>query len=305
MSIRRLKTLVAIAETGSFGEAAREMYLCRSAVSLQMKALEEEFQATLFDRTKRPPTLNSVGKALVPKAKRIVRAYDAMKATATEESNLSGVLRIGAMPTSLASVIPGALNAMRRFHPNLHISAAPGNSPDLVPKVDQGELDAAVINEPPYLGPHLDFKPFAAEPFIVLTQLDCPIDDPVEILRSQPFVRYTRSLWAGQILDDWLRAKNIEVNQLMEIDNFETIATMVYHGLGASIVPHRCIPTPNPLPLKRLSLGPGAPKRVIGLLVRRDSLEAHLTDLLFERIVELVEAATPLVTVDAPRHAQS
>jgi DNA-binding transcriptional LysR family regulator len=299
MSIRRLRTLVAIAEKGSFGSAASAMYLSRSAVSLQMKALEQEFKITLFDRSKRPPALNSTGKALVPKAREIITAYESMVDTVSDDSALSGQLSIGAMPTTMAGVIPGAINAMRALYPNLHISASPGNSPILVPRVEQGELDAAIINEPPYLSHRVVFKAFAEEPFIVLTQLDCPINDPFEVLRTMPFIHYTRSLWAGQSIDNWLHDQKLQVNQIMELDNFETIATMVYHNLGASIVPQRCIPSPNPLPLKRLSLGENALKRVIGMLVRRDDPESWLTDILYKQIVKMVASHSPIKTFES------
>ncbi len=296
MSIRRLKTLLAIFETGSFGEAAKEMYVCRSAVSLQMKALEQEFQVTLFDRTTRPPTLNSVGKALIPKARKIVAAYEAMVSDANDETTLSGELSIGAMPTSMAGIIPGAINAMREEYPNLHITASPGNSPALLPMVDRGEVDAAIITEPPYINSELEFRVFAKETFIVLAPLDCPLNDPFEILRTMPFIHYTRTLWAGQWIDDWLAKQRIQVNQTMELDNFETIASMVYHDLGVSIVPLRCIPSPNPWPLKRLSVGPDGPVRVVGLLLRRDNPQARLVDILFKQIVRLVQSHSPLET---------
>lgn len=76
MSIRYLKTLLAIAEKGSFAAAARTVNLTQSAVSMQMKALEDDLGLSLFDRSRRPPVLTEAGKALVPRARQIVVSYE-------------------------------------------------------------------------------------------------------------------------------------------------------------------------------------------------------------------------------------
>ena len=78
MSIRRLRTLVAVAEQGTFAAAAESVFVSQAAVSMQMKALEQALGVTLFDRRRRPPALNPVGLALVPRAREVIRAYDAM-----------------------------------------------------------------------------------------------------------------------------------------------------------------------------------------------------------------------------------
>jgi DNA-binding transcriptional LysR family regulator len=289
MSIRRLKTLVAVAEHGSFGAAAETVYLCQSAVSLQMKSLEKEFGVPLFDRTKRPPALNQIGQALIPKARAMIENYDSLIDSITGEDALSGELSIGALATTMGGIVPGAISALREIYPKLHILVSPDHSPNMMPLVERGHLDAAVLSEPPFLSSNLEFKPFAEEPLIVLAPLDCESDDPREILRTNPFIRFTRSLWAGQWIDSWLRKENVLVNETMELESLDMISTMVYHNLGVSIVPHRCIPSPNPLPLKRVLLGPAVPPRILGVLVHRENPKSALTDVFYEQIVQLIK----------------
>ena len=72
MSIRRLRTLLAIAERGTFAAAAADVHVSQAAVSMQMKALEDELGVVLFDRSRRPPALTASAHSLLPKAREIV-----------------------------------------------------------------------------------------------------------------------------------------------------------------------------------------------------------------------------------------
>ena len=101
MSLRRLKTLIAVAECGSFVKAANSTFLTPAAVSQQMKTLEEEMGVALFDRKNRTPTITPLGSALVSRAREIVRAYDNMVRSVTGEGALEDDLAIGAVPTTM------------------------------------------------------------------------------------------------------------------------------------------------------------------------------------------------------------
>ena len=77
----------------------------------------------------------------------------------------------------------------------------------------------------------------------------------------------------------------------MELDSLEAISTMVFNGLGVSIVPRRCVPSPNPLPLKRVPIGDAGARRILGLASRRDSPKFKLVDVFLAELVRLVDAA--------------
>ena len=290
MSIRRLKMFIAVAESGSFGAAADEVGVSQSAVSLQMKALEEELRIDLFDRSTRPPVLNRKGLELVKCAREIVDGYERLGMLAGNDTEPTGELRIGGMSTTMTGIIPQAITSLRRTYPSLRILVTPDHSPNLVPQVDRGKLDAAIISAPPYFSEHMEFHRFTEEPMVAIAPLDCPCDDPIELLRTYPFIRFNRIFWAGQVIDEWLRRKNVIVNEQMELDSLDMVSTMVYYGLGVSIVPSRCVASPNPLALKEISLGPKAPKRVLGMLVRRDNKNRHLTDLFYEQMLNVIKA---------------
>jgi DNA-binding transcriptional LysR family regulator len=286
MSIRHLKTLVAIADKGSFVEAAEAVFITQAAVSMQMKALEDELNMPLFDRTRRPPTLNDAGLSIVPKAREVVRNYEQLMETSAILDKLSGQLSLGSVPTMLTGVLPTALASLRHSLPQLHIAVSSGLSSSLIAQVDRGAIDAAIISEPPTDRPGLSWTPFGIEPLIVIAPIDSPNDSPEVLLQTHPFIRFSKNAWVGQLIDEHLKNLGIAVNDTMELNTLEAISTMVYHGLGVSVVPQRNIQYPGALPLKRLSFTRKAPHRVLGLIEKESSSKSHLTR---ELIAELSE----------------
>jgi len=303
MSIRRLKTLIAIAEKGTFAAAAETVFVSHAAVSQQMKALENELQVQLFDRTKRSPELSQLGQALVTRAREVVRAYDTMVQSIIGEDGLMGELTIGALPTTMTSLMPQAIRVLKARYPDLHIRVAPGMSADLMPQVDRGGIDAAIVSEPPFLAKHMSWQPFAEEPLIVLTSLQEPSDDPEYLVENRPYIRFNRHAWVGRLIDEWLQERKLNVREAMELDTLEAISTMVFNNLGVSVVPQRCVLSPNPLPLKRIPIGSTARPRILGLISRNDSVKFQLIQAFQLELVRLVEAAGQ-VRVIGPKSKQ-
>ena len=148
MSLRALRTLLAIAQHGSFVRAADAVHLTQSAVSLHVRSLEEDFNTRLFDRSRRLPVLTDAGHIAVERAREILALYDGISSEIGGDTELRGRLRIGAIHTALASVLPLALSAMRAEHPHLRITVASGMSAELATRVEAGELDVAITTEP-------------------------------------------------------------------------------------------------------------------------------------------------------------
>lgn len=291
MSIRRLKTLIAIAKTGTFAEASEIVHVSQAAVSQQMKSLEEDLQVTLFDRSRRPPVLNQIGLALISKARDVVYAYDTMLHTIVGEGALQGQLMIGAVPTAVTGLVPRTVTALRADYPELHIRISPGPSSSLMPQVDRQHLDAAILTEPNHVPNHMIWYPFAEEPLVLLAPLSATSDDPMALLATYPYIRFSRQAWVGGLIDHWLEKHDVQVEESMELDTLEAISTMVFHNLGVSIVPDRCVPSPHPLPLKRVPLRPPAAPRILGLLSRKDNIKFRLIEALGDTLTQIVLSA--------------
>ncbi len=304
MSIRLLKTLIAISEKGSFGAAADVVCVSHAAVSQQMKRLEDELQVSLFDRGKRSPELNQLGQAMVRKAHEVVRSYETMIVSLLGEDGLMGELTIGAVPTTLNGLVPCSINKLRKGFPKLRIRVVPGLSADLLPQVERGALDAAIISGPETALNHLKWQPFAAEPLVVLAAPDAPSDDPIYLLENYPYIRFTRRAWVGLMIDRWLVKMNVKVQDCMELETLESISSMVMYNQGVSIVPQSCLPPPEPLKVKRIPLGPSINPRILGVISRGDSVKFRLIDALVAELTDAVESAGQ-VRVIRPREGRS
>lgn len=238
MSLRALRTLVAIAQHGSFVRAAEAVHLTQSAVSLHIRGLEEEFNAPLFDRSRRLPVLTEAGHLAVERAREILALYDSIAAELGEDSELRGRLRLGAIHTALAGILPTALAALAAEHPHVRVNVASGMSAELATRVEAGELDAAVTTEPVKPHPYgLVSTPLYEEGFWIIAPQQWADVEPRRLLQEQPFIRFDRRAWAGRTIERELRRLRLPVRTTMELDSQEAIIQMVASGLGVSIVP--------------------------------------------------------------------
>nr|WP_314544203.1 LysR substrate-binding domain-containing protein [uncultured Massilia sp.] len=237
MSLRALRTLVAIAKHGSFVRAAEAVHLTQSAVSLHVRALEQDFDAVLFDRSKRVPVLTEAGRRAVERAQQILDLYDGIAAELGEQGELHGRLRLGAINTALAGILPAALAALRERHPRLRVLVNAGMSAELALRVDAGELDAAITTEP--VKPHpagLVHSGLYREGFWVVAPAGLEGNDARTLLRDHPFIRFDRNAWAGRTIDAELRRMRLDVQTQMELDSLQAIVHMVASGLGVAVV---------------------------------------------------------------------
>src|SRR5690606_32101360 len=163
MSIRELKTLIAVAEHGSISAAAERVFLSVPAAAAQISKLEIEFKTELLNRARKPAQLTPQGHALVQQARELMTHYSQLYEAVSSSEDLTGVLNIGAIPTALTGVIPKALIAFRKAHPRAHIRLEHGLSPFLAERLRRRELDAAIISEPQVAITDLQLTPFTQE----------------------------------------------------------------------------------------------------------------------------------------------
>ncbi|MEL7154623.1 MAG: LysR substrate-binding domain-containing protein, partial [Pseudomonadota bacterium] len=219
---KHLASLEAIATHGSFSEAGNAVGRSHSAISLHIKALEEELGTLVIDRAARPLALTGDGMALVEQARRFRRVMEDIRAIGQSDS-LSGTLSVGIVPTAMIHLAPPALARMRSDHPEVRLEIRTGLSGELARAVETGDLDTAILTAPDLAPDDLDLLPIAEEPLVVIAPEDTQAESDVDLLNDHPFIWFSRKTWAGQQIERRLLDRGIRVNAAMEIDSLEAI----------------------------------------------------------------------------------
>ena len=235
--LRELKTFLAVARYGTFAAAGMHIGLTQSAVSAQIRNLEQALGIRLFDRTGRQALLNAAGLRALPMARDMLDTFSRM-AISDDVSEYRGELKIGAVATAQTGLLPQALLRLRQQAPQLEPKLVPGVSLNLLSQVDTGEVDLAILIKPPFeLPKELSAQVIRREPFVLIVPLDQPGDDPLQLLTDHPHVRYDRNSFGGRLVTRFLREQRIDVQSALELDELEAIVKMVECGLGVSLLP--------------------------------------------------------------------
>lgn len=278
--LRELKTFVAVARHGTFAAAGQQVGLTQSAVSAQMRVLEQGLGVRLFERSGRAAVLNAAGRHALPLAEQMLGLY-AQMALPTSAAEWQGELKVGAIATLQTGLLPEALPRFRAAAPRVELKLVPGVSLNLLSQIDAGELDLALLIKPPFeLPKELLQISLAHEPFVLITPLSVTADDPLQTLAEQPFVRYDRRSFGGRRVNQFLREQRLTVQEALELDELEAIVRMVEFGLGVSLIPRAGLWLQRPAQLRVIELGELTFHRELVAILRRAQRQPALDCLL-------------------------
>ncbi|WP_106478788.1 LysR family transcriptional regulator [Phytohalomonas tamaricis] len=232
-----LKTLLAVVRHGTFAAAGERIGLSQSAVSARIRQLEARLGTPLFERTGRALRLAPDGQRIVAMAEEMLALAERMKGGVTE-TPVCGHLRLGAIASVQCGLLPPVLRALRTRAPALTVQLVPGVSLELLDRVDRGELDLALMIRPPFALPEsLRGEVFRREPFVLVTPAELDGDDPLTLLKTQPFIQYERGSFGGRQVAAFLERQRLSPAPVLEIDEIEALVRMVAVGLGVALVP--------------------------------------------------------------------
>lgn len=237
MSSRELRSLVSIADHGSITAASEALFLTVPAVSAHVANLEREFGVQLLDRKRKPARLSEAGLVIVERAREILRLHDQLHNAVADSSNFSGVLRIGASPTVLTSIIPRSLAALRKAYPRLQVRMRYGRPAFLIKRLEHDEIDVAFISEPRTQLEGVKWTMCALEPIVVIAPPHARGHTDEALLREFPYIRFGSNFLVSRDIEEHLAARQLELKDAMDVESVDAIKLLVLNGLGVSIVP--------------------------------------------------------------------
>jgi len=239
----RLTVFRKVAEQLSFRKAAEELYLTQPAVSLQIKALEEELGMALFDRSGSQVRLTPAGATLLKYAEKSrVLLREARHALTTVGGTQSGTLALGASTTIAQYVLPRLLSEFCTSHPRVHPTLISGNTEQVVTLVVEEKIALGFIEGPPR-SRDLVLAPFLEDELVLLAPAAHEWAERAKIvpedLATAPMLMRERGSGTRRIVELALERHRIPRSSLkvvMELDSTEAIKSAVEAGFGVGFV---------------------------------------------------------------------
>lgn len=267
MKMQLLATLSAVVQQGSFAQAAEQVNLTPSAVSLQMKQLEQYFGQPLFDRSARNARPTPFALQLAAVVNRSLAELESMRHVANAAP--SGNVRLGITESALTTLLPQAFAALQRQAPKIALQIDRGTTPDLLQSLKAGRVDAAVVVRPVSGGSsRLLWTPLLREPFVLVVPESMAPGTVKQILGQSPWIRLDRAVVAGQMAARFVNQLVPQRQPLLDVPGMDAIVAMVAAGIGVSVLPKIRYQLRDAYGVREISLGRSAPVRQI-CLVRR------------------------------------
>ena len=273
----QLKSFVAIAETGTFGQAATTVNRTQSALSLQIKKLEEQLGCTLFDRGSRKVSLTPQGEIFLGYAKRMIQLqWEAF--SRLREPDVVGEIRFGTPEDFATHYLPDVLANFRQHHPRVQLNVACDLTLNLIDGFDRGEYDVILAKRDPQRvkGGTKVWR----EPLIWAAADGYQLEESLSLVLSpQPCIYRARALAA---LDRSKRSWHISYTS----PSLAGTLAAVKAGLGITVLPAHMIPT-GVHPIRKETKLPHLADAEVALM-KKDEL-SKVAEMFAEHIVHSLE----------------
>jgi LysR family hydrogen peroxide-inducible transcriptional activator len=284
MNLRDLQYLVALAETGHFGEAAERCHVSQPTLSAQIKKLEEYLGVQLFERQPRKVTLTDVGRRVLERARRVTQeAEDIRELARASRDPLTGKLKVGLIPTIAPYLLPRVAARLRKQLPDLQLMLYEHQTGPLLEKLRAGELDLAILALPAETQ-GLETRSLFAESFLVAMPRNHRLTARKRLKPSDLAGETLLLLEDGHCLRDQALevCGNVPVgeDQDFRATSLETLRQMVAAGLGVTLIPRLAAegPIAGAKGLEFRPFAPPSPERMVGAAWRKSSTREGAID---------------------------
>lgn len=245
MEIRNLITFVRIAEVQSFSRSAQQLGYSQSAVTMQIKQLEEELHTQLFERIGKQVKLTQAGERLMPYALEILDSVRKAENIVLEPENIMGKLRIGTCESYLTSVLPSIIMEYNERYPSVEVSTHTAFVSDLFDMLRQNDIDLMYFLDQKVYFPEW-IKIFERPEMVYFTassrsSLAGKKDISLERLLKEPLYLTEKGISYRFAMEQVLAAKGFALHPVLEIGNTDVITRFLLQNKGISFLPEYVI----------------------------------------------------------------
>ncbi|MBD8553367.1 LysR family transcriptional regulator [Rhizobium sp. CFBP 8762] len=285
LDIDQLHTFVAIADTGSFTRAADRVFKTQSAVSMQMRRLEERIGKPLFVKDGRGNRLTPEGEKLLNYARRMIR-LNSEAIAAFDDNRLEGTLRIGTPDDYADRYMPEIIVRFAKSHPNVELFIECEPSSDLAQRMARGDLDIALVTHNP--GSRAS-EVVRTEPLCWVCSVNYPLRENVPV----PLAVGRRDCQWRQVATSGLDAVGRDYQVLFTSWSATVIASAVLAGMAVGVMPESALRPGMKVLTHADGFPPLAPVQ-IGIM-KRPGLSPSLTSAITNHITACLDNITPVV----------
>lgn len=274
MQLESLKMFCDVVETGSFSRAAQLNHVTQSAVSQQIRALENRYEQRLLSRSARQVTPTPAGERLFRGCKEILTRFGEVESEIREQaSEVSGATTVSTIYSVGLHELQNIQRELLKTHPKVNLRLNYRRSDQVYDDVILGAADLGLVAYPQSRA-GVDVIPFREDRLMVVLPPSHALASKAKVtmaaVAALPFIAFDREAPTRKGIDRLFRDKGFELHPTMEMDNVETIKRAVELGLGISVLP---LPTvQHELATGTLVAKPfaeGSYTRPIGILVRK------------------------------------
>jgi LysR family hydrogen peroxide-inducible transcriptional activator len=304
MTITQLQYVLAVAEHKNFTAAAEKCFVTQPTLSMQIQKVEDELNIKLFDRTKKPILVTEIGQKIVEQAKNIVNEANRIHDIIDQQKGfIGGEFRLGIIPTVTPTLLPMFLNNLIKKHPKLNLIIEELNTDEIILKLKNGSLDAAIAVTPLeddklkeivlYFEPFVAYMPnrpvYSHKKEIEVSDLNF---DEILLLEDGHCFR-------NSILN-LCKNQNIVAEQHFQLKSgsFETLMKLADEGLGMTLLPYLHAMNLNENNQSKIvSFTDPKPAREVSLIFPKSALKIHIIDAIRNTISGVVKGAVAFQNV--------
>lgn len=241
MDIKNLITFIHVAELNSFTRAAERLGYSQSTVSFQIKQLESELDAQLFDRINHTVVLTEKGREVLNYAHQISKMTQELKESIQDERTVTGHIRLAMADSLCASLLKEDFDIFREQFPGITLKITAAGTEEMFRLLNHNEADMILtLDNHIYDTGYVIAKEEKVGVHFVAGR-DCPLrarhSIPAWELIREPFILTERGMSYRRLMDEWLAGMSLEIRPILELGRTDLICPLVEQGVGISLLP--------------------------------------------------------------------